>query len=314
MIRVFELFSGIGAIRKSLQNIHIDHQIVGISEIDKFAIQSYNYLYGLTPNYGDITSLDPTTLPDFDLLSYGFPCQDISQAGKQAGLDENSGTRSSLLWTAIDIIKIKRPKYLIMENVKNLIGPTHRENFLKYLNILQTLGYQSSFQVLNANGFNVPQNRERVICISILGSKPRNLINPPICNLTIRDIAEKDVPESYYMDKPFMPCESMKQLKSGLWLKGTLEMKATESIKRVYSKDGMCPTLTTMGGGHREPKILEDNGRVRKLTPRECWKLMGFTDADFNKVATLSNTQLYKQIGNSICVTMLDYVLDTLLL
>lgn len=135
MIKVLELFAGIGAVRKALINTSIEHEIIGISEIDKYAIQSYTALYGETKNYGDITQINPELLPDFDLLVFGFPCQDISLAGAQEGLDENSGTRSSLLWTAVNIIRHKKPKFLLMENVKNLVGTKHKKNFEKYLMI-----------------------------------------------------------------------------------------------------------------------------------------------------------------------------------
>lgn len=311
MIRLFELFAGIGAIRKAFINTGIPYQSVGISEIDKFAIQSYNSLYGETENFGDITKIDVSTLPDFDMLVYGFPCQDISIAGAQKGLEEDSGTRSSLLWSAVHIIRIKRPKYLLMENVKNLIGPTHKANFLKYLEVLKELGYNSNYGILNANHFDIPQNRERVICVSVLGENAPSL---PVGNLTtktIYDIIDNVIPEKYFMNKPFIPCAPTNNKASGLIQVGNLDMKATDSIKRVYSKNGTCPTLTTMGGGHREPKILEDDGRVRKLTPSECWKLMGFSNEDFGKVSYLSNAQLYKQAGNSICVSVLEAVLNS---
>lgn len=313
MIRVLELFAGIGAVRKALQNQSIDFEVVGISEIDKYAVQSYIQLYGETRNFGDITKIDINTLPDFDLLVYGFPCQDISVAGEQKGLDENSGTRSSLLWSAVNIIRKKKPKYLIMENVKNLVGKTHKKNFEKYLKVLEELGYNSSYKILNANHFNVPQNRERVICISVLGETAPTLSEGIITTKVIRDIIEDKIEEKYFMDKPFISHIPTSNKKSGLVCVGELDMKATNSIKRVYSKDGTCPTLTTMGGGHREPKILEDDGRVRKLTPKECWRLMGFSDEDFEKVRNLSNTQLYKQAGNSICVPVMESVLKDLL-
>lgn len=313
MIKVFELFAGIGAVRKALINTGIEYESVGISEIDKFAIKSYNALYGDTKNYGDISKIDISTLPDFDLLVYGFPCQDISVAGLQSGLEEGSGTRSSLLWYAVNIIKEKRPKYLLMENVKNLVSKTHVENFNKYLKILETLGYKTTWKILNANHFGVPQNRERVICVSVLGEEAPDLDEGKVISVTIRDISEKEPLEKYYMNKPFTLRNANKNERTGLIQVAELDIKGHRSIKAVYSKDGTCPTLTTMGGGNTEPKILEDDGRVRKLTPRECWKIQGFTDEDFNKVTELSNTQLYKQAGNSICVPMLESVLKNLL-
>lgn len=309
LLKVVELFSGIGAVRKALINAEIDFETIAISEIDKFAIQSYELLYGKTLNLGDISKIPDEKIPDCDLLVYGFPCQDISIAGEQKGLEEGSGTRSSLLWQCFRFIKKARPRYLLMENVKNLVGKTHRPQFEDYLKKLEELGYHSEWKILNSNCFGIPQNRERVLCFSTLEDRKIVFPSGETTNLTLRDICEKTVDEKYFMDKPFTLREPSKNPESGLIHVANLEMKATESIKRVYSKDGCCPTLTTMGGGHREPKILEDNGRVRKLTPRECWLLMGFTNEDFDKVSNLSNTQLYKQAGNSICVPVLEAII-----
>ena len=147
----------------------------------------------------------------------------------------------------------------------------------------------------------------------MLGETAPTLSEGIITTKVIRDIIEDKIEEKYFMDKPFISHIPTSNKESGLVCVGELDMKATESIKRVYSKDGTCPTLTTMGGGHREPKILEDDGRVRKLTPKECWRLMGFSDEDFEKVRNLSNTQLYKQAGNSICVPVMESVLKDLL-
>ena len=152
MIKVLELFAGIGAVRKALINTSIEHEIIGISEIDKYAIQSYTALYGETKNYGDITQINPELLPDFDLLVFGFPCQDISLAGAQEGLDENSGTRSSLLWTAVNIIRHKKPKFLLMENVKNLVGTKHKKNFESGQN---TSGYFGYISIISRNSSSI---------------------------------------------------------------------------------------------------------------------------------------------------------------
>lgn len=116
----------------------------------------------LIDNYGDIRNIDPATLPDFDLFTYSFPCQDISVAGYQHGLSEDSGTRSSLLWECCKIIETKKPKYLMMENVKNLVGCNHKENFFRFLEYLESLGYKNSWKILNARDYGIPQNRERV--------------------------------------------------------------------------------------------------------------------------------------------------------
>lgn len=309
---MIELFAGIGAQASALDLAGIDYKTVAISEIDKYALQSYELIHGLVRNLGDISVIDVKDIPDCDLITYSFPCQDLSVAGKQLGAEEGSGTRSSLLWECKKIIEAKKPKYLLMENVKNLIGKTHFQNFQKWLDFLSSLGYNNYWKVLNAVDYGVPQSRERVFCISILNSEKNFEFPAPISrNLKIKDILENEenISESMYMDKPFIQKEKITESENGLIQVGTLEMKSNEAIKRVYSSEGVCPTLTTMTGGHRQPKILTKDNRVRKLTPRECWRIMGFSDKDFDKVAgKLSNTQLYKQAGNTICVPCLSAI------
>ncbi|WOK52001.1 DNA (cytosine-5-)-methyltransferase [Streptococcus equi subsp. equi] len=200
MLRVFEAFAGIGTQRMALRNLGIPHEVVAIAEIDKFAIKSYEAIHGPVNNLGDISKINPDTIPDHDLFTYSFPCQDISVAGKQAGLDIDSGTRSGLLWECQKVIVAKKPKYLLMENVKNLVGKKHKPNFDKWLDWLESQGYTNDWQVLNAKDYGVPQNRECVFCVSILGEhKP--YIFPEKQELTIRlkDILEDDVDEKYYL-------------------------------------------------------------------------------------------------------------------
>ena len=317
MVRIIELFAGVGSQIQALKNLGIECESVAICEIDKYAIEAYKKLHGEVLNLGDVSKVNSTDIPDCDLLTYSFPCQDISVAGAQAGLDEGSETRSSLLWECKKIIKVKKPKYLLMENVKNLVGKTHLKNFEKWLQLLEDYGYKNYWKILNGSYFNVPQNRERVFCVSILGEQNFSFEEGKLTSLTIRDILEdeENVPENMYMDnRQFIPREKPSSSESNLIHVGDLDFKATESIKRVYSIDGICPTLTTMQGGHRQPKILLDCGRIRKLTPRECWKLMGFTDEQFDKVKDLSNAQLYKLAGNSICVPCLESIFRQLFL
>ena len=154
----------------------------------------------LINNYGDIQIVDPDLLPDFDLFTYSFPCQDISVAGYQQGLNLDSGTRSSLLWECCKIIETKKPKYLMMENVKNLVGRNHKANFMKFLDYLKSLGYKNSWKVLNARDYGIPQNRERVFCISELDGQDEFEFPEPI-NLRYKlyDILEKEVDNRYYL-------------------------------------------------------------------------------------------------------------------
>ena len=140
MIKIFEAFAGIGTQRMALKRLGVDFEVIAISEIDKFAIKSYKAIHGEVNNLGDITKINTDDLPDFDLFTYSFPCQDISVAGQQKSLEKGSGTRSSLLWECEKTIKNKRPKYLLMENVKNLVGKRHKNYFLKWLEVLENYG------------------------------------------------------------------------------------------------------------------------------------------------------------------------------
>lgn len=253
----------------------------------------------LINNYGDIQRIDPTTLPDFDLFTYSFPCQDISVAGFQCGLNEDSGTRSSLLWECCKIIETKRPKYLMMENVKNLVGKNHKDNFLKFLDYLESLGYKNSWAVLNARNYGVPQNRERVFCISELESKRDFVFPEPIgLKFKLEDILEKDVDEKYYLNNGQVTDKPIKQeysycLDSNYW-KGTTLQSFLKKRRRQLVTD----------------RVNESGQYVpRRLTPKETWRLMGVNDEDIDKASQLvSNTSLYKQSGNSIVVQVLEAI------
>ncbi len=168
-LRVFEAFSGYGSQSIALRNIGVPYEVVAISEIDKYAIKAYEAIHGKVNNLGDISKINVEDIPDHDLFTYSFPCQDISMAGNQASLEEGSGTRSSLLWECKKIIENKKPKYLLMENVKNLVGKKHKPHFDKWLEWLEGQGYNNTWKILNAKDYGIPQNRERVFVVSLLG-------------------------------------------------------------------------------------------------------------------------------------------------
>ena len=337
MIRVFEAFAGYGSQSIALRNLGIEHEVVAISEIDKYAIKAYEAIHGPTNNLGDICKIDPKDIPQHDLFTYSFPCQDLSVAGKQAGLGE--GTRSGLLYECEKIIEHCRPKYLLLENVKNLVGKRFKPQFDKWIEYLEGLGYTNYWQVLNAKNYGVPQNRERVFVISILGEhEPFEWPTPIPLDKCIADILEEQVDEKYYINKPFHLVNKGHQAE--------LNIKGHDCIKRVYSTDKIAPTLTTMGGGNTEPKIIceqrcdeglrffkdnicgtirtinsggdkrviEEGFKIRKLTPRECFRLMGMRDGDIDKIqaAGISNTQQYKMAGNSIVVNVLEGIFKNL--
>ena len=535
-LKVLELFAGIGACSKALEKLGIEHEIVDAVEIDKYAVKSFNAIHNTNFEPQDITQWDKQI--DVDLIMHGSPCQDFSLAGLQAGGDEGSGTRSSLMYETIRIVKKLKPKYVIWENVKNLLSKKHRHNFDSYLEIMESLGYKNYYQVLNAKDYGIPQNRERVFTISIrkdiqisdeiklsvrknferekqeisktnkeiyqcecesgwqdnkVGIKVSPTIRannnntfilednidfkfPPKqeLKLKLKDMLEDCVDEKYFLsDKQIqnIKCSTFHQNNRRIQEKDYADTLCArdwkdpkcvqvvelpyynyESDRRVYSPSGVSPcirskepnqkididdvirnkalketlenndiekdvsyidsynrnirnddlsgtittrvsdsnntfiaiknatkqgyleatdgdgidissrmeyhrgnvqkdsiqTITTSGGNDRgvvvlgnyspssyessrvvdkdglAPTIKENHGtvtatnvsnlRIRKLTPKECWRLQGFDDSDFDKASKVnSNSQLYKQAGNSIVVNVLEAILKELL-
>ena len=390
-ISMLSLFSGIGAYETAFINKGYSIDLVGFSEIDKYATQSYCNIHGVSEdkNLGDITKIDISSLPTgIDIITHGSPCQDFSNAGQQKGGDKGTGTRSSLMWYTVDIVEHCRPKVVLWENVKNLLSKNHRHNFDGYLEAMDKLGYSNYYQVLNAKDYGIPQNRERIFVVSIRKDIDKGYTFPGPQELTLRlkDILEDQVNEKYYIStcktqqllqnidgkldlnkqvigtchkrndlsrstrdrvynaeknaptlnatmykdaiKVLIPIDdknskmdsvSMVNDNYGMINGGTMG-KMLDSNRRCYSVDYISPSITTCGGGNREPKIIEPTNansemvfKVRKLTPRECWRLMGFTDKQFDKAAEVcSNTQLYKQAGNSIVVNVLEAIIDNL--
>ena len=204
-IRVFEAFAGYGSQAMALKRLQHDFpdrikfEFVGISEIEPYAIAAYNAVHGDTPNFGDISKIDWVQVPDFDLFTYSFPCQDISTAGRQKGFIEGSGSRSSLLWECRRAIEAKRPKFLLMENVKALVQKKFKPEFQRWIDTLANLGYTSFWYVLNAKDFGIPQNRERVFMVSILGDATFEFPKPFPLEKRLRDVLEENVPEQYYL-------------------------------------------------------------------------------------------------------------------
>lgn len=207
MIRYFSLFSGIGAFEKGLGGADVDFELVGYSEIDKYASKSYSAIHGVNEslNYGDITKINEKALPhDIDLISYGFPCQDISSAGKAKGLFNTDGsiTRSGLFFEALRIIKDVQPRIAIAENVKNLVGKKFKEQFKLVLDSLDEAGYNNYFKVLNSTDFGIPQNRERVFIVSIRKDIDTGLFQFPQgfhLEKRLKDFLEDDVDEKFFI-------------------------------------------------------------------------------------------------------------------
>ena len=324
MIKVLELFAGIGAFTQALKRLDIEHEIVDAVEIDKYAMKSYNAINGTDFETQDVSEWDKDIEVDF--IMHGSPCQDFSVAGRQLGGEQGSGTRSSLLWHSVRIIEKLKPKYVLWENVKNVTGKKHRHVFDKYLETLEQIGYRNYWQILNAKDYGIPQNRERVFVLSI-----RNDIDidyefpkPFPLDKKLADMLEDEVDEKYYINN-----EKANRLILDLIERGEIDgagklgniygFAGGNFAGNVYSAKGIAPALKTMQGGNRQPLIVVkmrnemSKYRIRKLTPKETWRLMGFPDEAFEKAeAVNSNSQLYKEAGNSIVVDCLVHILKNL--
>lgn len=208
-------------------------------------------------NLGDISKVVTQDIPDHDLFTYSFPCQDISAAGKGLGLDEGSDTRSSLLWECQKVIAVKKPKYLLLENVKNLVGKKHKHNFDKWLEWLEDQGYKSYWQILNAKDYGVPQNRERVFVVSILGEhEPYEFPGPIELELRLKDILESEVDEKFYLtevqtERLIQSSDYLRDLTNEPKINILAHRKSYRRNTQVFDPNGITETLDTGQGGGR---------------------------------------------------------------
>ncbi len=264
-MEAFSTFSGIGGFDLALERNGI--KVVGHSEIDKFAELIYNFKFN-NPNYGDITKINARELPDFDLLVGGFPCQAFSIAGKRGGF---SDTRGGLFFDLARILQVKRPRYFLFENVKGLLSHDGGKTFATVAKTLAELGYCFEWQVLNSKNFGVPQNRERVFIVGYLGELPRQKVFPlPRAN---NGVAPTGVVPVLTPNRPQKRQEG-RRFKSDGEVAFTLTSQDRHGIMqinnpkhsndRVYSSEGVSPTLNTMQGGNRQPKILAHYGHKNK--------------------------------------------------
>ena len=241
-MKVLSLFSGIGAFEKALDNLQIPYELAGFSEIDKYAVKSYCAIHGVdeSMNLGDITKIDEKALPkDIDLITYGFPCQDISLAGKQKGLfnDDGTQTRSGLFFEALRVIETTQPRVAIAENVKNLTGKKFKEQFALVLESLDEAGYNNYWKVLNAKDYGIPQNRERVFIISIRKDidKGYEFPEPFPLQLRLKDMLDDEVDEKFYL--------STKCIEGFIRHRDRHEAKGTGFKWEVRDPDGVASCL-----------------------------------------------------------------------
>lgn len=378
MLKVLSLFSGIGAFEKALENLNVPFELAAFCEFDSSASNSYCAIHSVdeSKNLGDITKVDETKLPkDLDCLTYGFPCQDISNAGAMKGLFNEDGTRtrSGLFFDALRIIEATKPKIAIAENVKMLTSKKFAEEFSIVLTSLESAGYNNYWAILNAKNYGIPQNRERVIIVSIRKDIDHGLFQFPEpfpLKTKLKDMLEDPVDEEYFVkteltrklvirDEITAPAvlrlvrsehgkKIRKQYENGELTEPWSEMKQLEP-----RPDGICNTISTVlkdnyvlvkeatktgyakatvgdsvNFEHLNSKtrrgrvgkqvaqtlttspqqgVVLNDLRIRYLTPKECFRLMGFSDSDFERASSVNNKrQLYKQAGNSIVVDVLE--------
>lgn len=326
-IRLIELFAGIGAQAKALERIGANFEHYRICEFDKYAVRSYNAIHGTDFSTSNITKISASDLGIVDtdkyeyIMTYSFPCQDLSSAGKQKGMEKGSGTRSGLLWEVERLLRecTELPQVLLMENVPEVIGAKNIACFADWIKFLESKGYKNYWQLLNAKDYGIPQSRNRCFMVSLLGDWLYDFPIKQKLKILPIDIFDNNVSKEYYI-KPENAYKKIRNstnkyyercFKAGL-LTGE-RWKTYESAARVYSMYALIPTLHTSQGGGTIIKV-DDNGKARYLIPYEYFRLMGFDDADFDRAqAVNSNSQLYKQAGNSIVVNVLEAIFRRML-
>lgn len=255
------MFSGYGGAEFALKKANIEHECIGFSEIDKYAIQCFQQNHGMIKNYGDCKNINPNDLPDFDLLTGGFPCQSFSIAGK--GLGELD-TRGTLFYEIIRIAEVKKPKYMLLENVKGLTFKTHKSTFDKILSELKRIGYDVIWKVLNSKDYGIPQNRERVFFVCKLGSWNLGEFKFPEkeeLKIFIKDILEKEVDKKYYLSD-----KMQERFNKYLEDKKLKEIPKVSSPFGGYKDDNVCGTLGAGCGisASKTNYIVKDNETTNK--------------------------------------------------
>lgn len=316
-IRFIDLFAGIGGIRQGFERN--GYECVFSSEINEACQKVYELNYGEKP-HGDITKIEADSLPDFDVLCAGFPCQPFSICGKKKGFED---TRGTLFFDICRIVESKKPTVIFLENVKNLINHDYGNTFKVICTKLENLGYNVTYKVLNSRDFGVAQSRERIIIVAT----NKNIFDfskvKGLPKVTLNDILEKEGDFDYLPRKDYtlIPKDLVHtQEKTGLvfcgyrnkgmWKKGTRPntehlSRCHRQPNRIYSTNGIHPTIPSQETSGRFFIYIPNENRVRKLTIRECYSLMGFP-IDFKIDENKGNA--YKQIGNSVVIPMIQAI------
>jgi len=308
-LSVFEAFAGYGGAHYGLMKAKARFEVIGFSEIDKQAICIYEKNFPGIKNYGDITKIDPNLLPDFDLFTGGFPCQPFSSAGR--GLGELD-TRGTLFHDILSICKIKKPDYILLENVRGFLFKKHKPTLLKIVQELEKLGYEVRYELLNTRDYGIPQNRERVWIFATMKKlpmfwslAPAGQSEPP----PLREYLDVKVPAKYYL--------SQKQI-AHLEAKHGIKCVTPEPLcLDIYNKkiryDKVSITITEPH--HNSLRIIEPPMRgekiVRKITPTEAFRLMGFKDGEIN-FTNLADSHLYKLAANGWDINIASKIFENI--
>ena len=307
-LKVFETFTGYGGAHYGLKRTNIDFEVIGISEIDKHAVELYNENFPNINNFGDITKIETEKLPDFDLFTGGFPCQPFSTAG--LGLGELD-MRGSLFYDIIRIVSKKKPEFILLENVKGFLSKKHKPTLHKIIHEFESLGYKVYVELLNTKDYGIPQNRQRVWIFATLNENFdfTYKIAPPKerLNFKIKDFVDKKIDHELYKSK--------KQINRLIELHN-VDFNVNEPLCfDVYNKkiktDGICPTITEPH--HNSLRIVEPplNGefKVRKVSIKEQFRLMGFKNDEVN-FANQSYSQLGNRCGNGWDVNLVGKIFN----
>lgn len=349
-IRLIELFAGIGAQAKALENLNANFEHYRICEFDKYAVASYNAIHNTNFETSDITKLHARDLNIVDttkyeyVMTYSFPCQDLSAAGKCLGMQRSAGTRSGLLWEVERILNEcdELPQVLLMENVPDVHNEKNINEFQEWLAFLENKGYSNFYQDLNAKVYNVAQNRNRCYMISILGNWYYEFPQAVPLTKNLSDYLESNVDKKYYLSCEVFEAfikKTQKNMNNKIGFKFELKTK-TDIARTITTRSnritdtfiydiaygfnyGQTEKYTAMPLTNLSRPLKTNSldsaviykGKVRRLTPLESFRLMEFSDNDFCKckAAGISETQLYKQSGNSIVVKVLEEIFKKLL-
>lgn len=323
-IKYLSLFSGIGAFESALSNLGIPFEVTNYCEWDKYAAKAYALIHNIpeNKNLGDITKVDETKLEDFDLMTFGWPCQDVSSAGKQKGFFDSDGnkTRSGLFYDSVRILRCKKPAIAIAENVKNLVSKRFKSTFELCLKELEESGYNVYYKVLNALDYGIPQSRERIFLVCVrkdLDNGKFVFPEPVKLEKKLKDMLEEVVDTKYFPKK--MNPEHRKAIEKYIADNNyqgypvghnnyNFELN-TRDISKCLDAHYSC------GFDNRGQRTgVIDSYSIRKLTPKECFRLQGFKDMDVDVLMKngLKDGRIYKMAGNSICVPVLEAIFKQL--